>query len=444
ATFTLGRMEGVDGSYVPDFGWRWRVTHEQRLADAAVTPAAAPASVVLEPGPLDWPSFRGNARNSRVHGARLRADWTAAPPTERWRIAIGPGWSSFAHVDGRLFTQEQRGEQELVVCYDAATGTEIWRHADTARFTEVVSGAGPRATPTFADGRIYTVGATGLMNCLDAATGERIWRRDLMAELDAPLPMWGFSASPLVVDGTVIVYAGGRDDYGLVAYDGASGAPAWHVAGSGMNFASAQPARITGVPLVLFTNQTGLLALEPASGTIQWRFTPDGWRGPPMVQPQVIGEDSVILPLGDGIGLARLDVERGPDGWSVADRWSSPRLRPSFNDFVHYEGHLYGFDQSNFTCVDAATGARRWRGGRYGFGQVVLLEDVGALLVTGESGEVVLLAADPGGLRELGRIEAALPGKTWNHPIVVGNRLFLRNGEEAACYELPVDETSGG
>jgi outer membrane protein assembly factor BamB len=440
ALFLPGRLDGFDGTYLPEFRWRWSPTPEQRLGEPDVAPAASSvhsAAIALQPG--DWPGFRGPARDSRVGGTALDVDWEASPPRERWRIPIGPAWSSFAHVDGRLFTQEQRGDEEAVTCYDAESGQEIWRAAYPTRFTEIVSGPGPRATPTFAEGRLYVTGAKGALLCLDAASGQILWKRDLMRELDAPLPMWGFSASPLVTGDVVIVYAGGRDDHGLVAYDRDSGEPAWHVAGSGQNYGSAQLATLAGVELVLFTNENALLAIDPASGEVPWQHTPEGWRGAPIVQAQAIGDDRLIVAVGDGQGVARLDVAFDGGAWTITQPWTTRRLKPSFNDFVHFEGHLYGFDQKAFTCVDVETGARTWRRGRYGFGQVLLLESSAALLVLAESGEVVLVAADPTAHRELGRVEA-MTAKTWNHPIVVGNRLFVRNGEEAVCYDLPGGE----
>ncbi|MHC4948826.1 MAG: PQQ-binding-like beta-propeller repeat protein [Planctomycetota bacterium] len=444
ALFGLGRMEGFDGSYRPELAWRWTVSaeesNESRRAGAESRRAEAGTWVApLDLSPADWPGFRGPARDSRAEGPPVPPDWTGAPPRERWRIRVGPGWSSFAHVAGRLFTQEQRGDREAVVCYDADTGDEIWRHLYEARFTDLVAGPGPRATPTYANGRVYAMGATAVLSCLDAATGEPAWSRDLVREVDAATPPWGFAGSPLVARGRVIVYAGGRDEHGLVAYDAGTGAPAWQVGGRGINFTSAQPVTIAGVELALFTNAAGLLAVDPASGDVSWEFTPVGWRGPPMIQPQHIGDGAVLVCLGDGVGVARLDVARGDDGaWQVTERWSSRRIKASFNDFVHHEGSLYGFDKSIFACLDVETGATRWRKGRYGFGQVLLLAASGTLVVTGESGEVVLLAADPAGPRELGRV-GALSGKTWNHPVVVGDRLFVRNGEEAVCYELGAD-----
>jgi outer membrane protein assembly factor BamB len=438
--FPLLRLDGFDGSYWPEFSWRWRPTTEERLATA--TSNAAPSTEAtgeqVEPitiAPGDWPSFRGPNRDSRVTGATISADWTAAPPRLVWRIPIGPGWSSFAVAGKRLYTQEQRGDQEAVVCYDADTGREIWRHNDATRFNEIVAGPGPRATPTISDGRLYTYGAKATLNCLNAADGQCLWHRDLMAEIGAALPIWGFASSPLVVDGQVIVYAGGTEGRGLVAYDATTGEPRWHIPGADMNFASASPATLHGQPCVLFATDKALLAIAPSTGAILWNTTPSGWDGPSMVQPQVIDESGIIVPLGDGVGVARVDVSHSAGTWSVTERWSTRQFKPSYNDFVFHSGHLFGFDQNIFACLDAATGKRAWKQGRYGFGQVLLFADQGLLVVLTETGELVLLAADPARHRELGRIQA-ISGKTWNHPAFAHGRLYVRNGAEAACFDV--------
>jgi outer membrane protein assembly factor BamB len=436
--FLPARIEGFDGSYWPKFRWRWRESGELRLARDSSSPDAA--SNAVEPeltlSATDWPGFRGPRRDGRVTHAEIAVDWSSTPPRQLWRTPVGPAWSSFAGVGDLLFTQEQRGEAEMVVCYSADSGKEIWRHADDARFFEVVSGPGPRATPTFADGRLYTFGGRGLLNCLNARKGELLWQRDVMVEVDAGLPMWGFAASPLVTQGTVIVHAGGSDGRGLLAYDALTGDPMWHLDGDGMNYSSAQLATLSGRELVVFATTAKIIAIEPQAGRVVWQYDHDGRQSMAIVQPQQVGEKTIIVPFGDGGGLACIDVELVDDQWQVTERWQSNRLKPSFNDFVYHDGHLYGFDQNIFTCIDARTGERCWKQGRYGFGQVLLFEAQGILLVTTEQGSIVLLGASPGQHTELARFEV-LTGKTWNHPIIIGNRLVLRNGEEAVCYDLP-------
>jgi outer membrane protein assembly factor BamB len=341
-------------------------------------------------------------------------------------------------VGGRLFTQEQRGERgerEAVVCYDAGTGKELWAHEDAARFEDTVSGPGPRATPTFADGRLYTLGGTGILNCLDAASGKRHWSHDLMAETGAPLPMWGFCCSPVVAEGKVIVFAGGKGGQTLLAFDAESGQRAWTAPAGEGSYSSPQLATLAGERQCLFLSDEGLTAVDPAAGTLLWKHGLAMPGAPRTAQPHAVGGSQLLVGSLAGSGVAQIEVTRDGDTWKPVDLWASTDLKPEFPDLVVHQGHAYGFDVSIFCCIDLATGKRCWRAGRYGRGQVILLADQGLLLVLSETGEAVLLAANPRRHEELGRFRA-LNGKTWNHPVLVRGRLYARNAEEMACYEL--------
>lgn len=435
--FVLGRINGFRGDYLPEFSWRWTSTSEQQLVDNRPSTAVEP-SQAWKPVDVEWPGFRGRDRNGQAQWSGERLDWTTAEPRECWRIPIGPGWSSFAFASGRLFTQEQRAEDEAVSCYDAETGALIWMRTNKARFVEMVSGAGPRATPTIVDGRLYSLGGTGVLQCLNPANGDVLWKHDLPAELNAPVPMWGFSSSPLVVAGRVVVFAGAKGNDGLVAFDASSGDVAWRVASpaGGMSYSSAQLIELAGLQQVVFGDAKGLFAVDPSVGSVIWRFRPSKWNGPAMCQPQQADPASLIVPLGDGVGVARLDfVIDEADNWQISEAWTTNRLKPSFNDFFVHSGHIFGFDQHIFVSLDAATGERNWKRGRYGFGQSILLPATDQMIVVTELGDLVLVAADPERHLESGRF-SAMNDKTWNHPILVSNRLFVRNGTVAVCYEL--------
>lgn len=449
--FSLLRLDGVYGDQHADLSWRWSPTAEDRFlaqrshssetATAASSAAAAAPATTAEPPaePLalaagDWPGFRGPQRDGAASGVAIETDWANAPPKLLWKHAVGPAWSSVAVIGYRLFTQEQRGEVEAVVCLDAATGRELWAHEDPARFAEPVAGAGPRATPTFDAGRLYTFGAKGLLNCLDAGTGKVHWSRDVLADTKVEVPMWGFSSSPLVSDGVVVVCASDNKEKGvLAAYQAADGEPAWTSPTGKFSYSSPHLAKIGGQTQLLFLSELGLAALDPATGKVLWEHAASGsgWRA---VQPHPADDDTVLLGSED-IGLLLLDVKRSNDAWAAAERWSSKSMKPSYNDFVVHRGHIYGFDGGVFSCVDLATGKRQWKGGRYGHGQVLLLADQELLLVLSESGEVVLLAANPQKLEELARVQA-IAGKTWNHPVVAHGRLYVRNNEEMACFDV--------
>lgn len=396
-------------------------------ADAAAIPAAAPVARAA------WPGFRGPNRDGAVRGVRIATDWAATPPVELWRRPVGPGWSSFAVSGDRFYTQEQRGEDEIVACYRVRTGEPIWMHKDTGRFYESNGGAGPRATPTVSGGRVFTFGATGILNALDAATGARVWSRNVAADVQRNLPGWGFTSSPIIAGDNVIVAASGT----VAAYAIAGGAPRWVGPKQLGSYSSPHLATIGGVEQVLMLTGSGAAGINPADGTLLWEDKYDG--GTPIVQPAVLAGGDVLtnsITMTGGNGIKRISLTRADAGWTVAERWSSNGLKPYFNDFVVHKGHAYGFDGNILSSINLEDGKRNWKGGRYGNGQMVLLADQDLLLVISEDGELVLVNATTDKFTELARVPA-LNGKTWNHPVVVGDMLLVRNGEEMAAFRLP-------
>ena len=244
ALWALVKTGGNTTDLNHDFSWRWAPSPEERLLAQSDGEALAGTAAVQDAGSPEWPSFRGPNRDSILHGVRIATDWDNQPPVELWRRPVGPAWSSFAVHGDLFFTQEQRGEQEIVSCYKVSTGEPVWRHSDDTRFWESVGGAGPRGTPTLSNGRIYTLGGTGLLNALDAGDGSVIWSRHAADDTGAELPTWGFSASPLVLDDMVVVAASGA----LVAYDLATGEPRWSGPAGGEGYSSPQLMTLNGVP----------------------------------------------------------------------------------------------------------------------------------------------------------------------------------------------------
>ena len=473
--WTLVRTGGFSGAFDNDLAWRWTPTAEDRvlaLGDdtpktppAAALPAASapPATVPSNAAPfrtpgvesqggapreampaaggvnasLDWPGFRGRDRDGVVRDVHIATDWSTSPPKELWRRPIGPGWSSFAVHGDVFYTQEQRGQEEIVAAYRVSTGEPVWKHRDAARFWESNGGAGPRGTPTLSNGRVYTFGATGIVNVLDEATGRVIWSRNAGTDSNTKVPDWGFSASPLLVDDMVIVAAAGK----LVAYDAASGQPRWVGPDGGPGYSSPHVLTIQGVPQILLLDAKGATSVSPSTGERLWSVsvTSSGMSAP-IVQPAMTADGDVLISAGDSSGLHRFALTNGPGGWSAANRWSTNGLKPYFNDFVVHEGHAYGFDGSLLACVDVVDGKRKWKGGRYGNGQLVLLPEQHLLLVVTEEGELALVSATTDKFTELGRIPA-ITGKTWNHPVLAGDVLLVRNGEEMAAFRLATDRT---
>lgn len=435
------RTDGLDAGLKAQISWRWTPTAEERFLALHSTSAAVAAGTAaseapaLQTTPDSWPAFRGAERDGVTHGSKVAADWKTTPPPQLWRHAVGPAWSSLIVVGDRLFTQEQRGPKETVVCYDSATGNELWAHADEVRFDEGVSGPGPRATPTFAQGCIYSLGGTGILNCLDASTGKLRWSRDINLDSHGQPPMWGLSSSPLVTGQNVIVYGGGKAGKSLLAYRADSGELAWAAPAGENSYSSPQLVTIAGVPQCLMYHDYGLTSVDPATGKELWKTGLAMPGAPRCSQPHLIGASRLAVATLNGPGTSLIEVTRDGDQWKVSPCWVSKDLKPEFPDFVVHNGDAYGFDGSMFCCLDLASGKRAWKDGHFGRGQVILLEDQGLLVVTSETGEVILQAADAQSRKELGRFQA-LNGKTWNHAVVANSHLFLRNAEEMACYSL--------
>jgi outer membrane protein assembly factor BamB len=398
---------------------------------AVASRAPAPAVVKVEGS---WPGFRGPQRDGVVRGVRVATDWTRSKPVQLWRRPIGPGWSSFAVRGDLVYTQEQRGEHEVVSCYRLSTGEPAWRHRDAVRFYESNAGPGPRSTPTIHNGRVYTLGATGIVNALDASNGTVVWSRNAQMDTGAPLPGWGFAGSPLVVEDLVIVATSGR----LAGYDAATGNPRWTHRTGGGGYSSPHLATIDGVPQILLLSGGGATSVSPADGMRLWQHP--GPEGDSIVQPAFAAAGDVLVALADmmgGAGIRRIAVSQGPSGWTVEERWTSRGLKPYFNDFVVHRGHAFGFDGTILSCINLENGERKWKGGRYGAGQMVLLPNQDVLLVLSEEGDLALVSATPDKFTELARFKA-IEGKTWNHPVLVGDVLLVRNGEEMAAFRLSV------
>src|SRR5438477_1078218 len=446
----LLRSEGMTGAYKLDAHWRWSPTAEslvlaRRQSDAAGRmntarktadkPGEKYANSLAHP---EWPGFRGSDRAGRVVGPRISTNWAVHPPEQLWKIPVGPAWSSFAVAGQLLFTQEQRGPMETVVCYEADTGREIWKREIETRLDDPLGGPGPRATPTLADGGLFVTGATGTFMRLNPLTGEVVWRQDLTTVAQRKVPMWGFAASPLLTGGLAIVYAGGPGDKGLLAFDAVSGALRWSAASPSDSYASPQLNTILDEPVVVMFSNDGLLLVDSATGRERLKYE---WKFPQYraLQPRVIEDNALLLPTPMNAGTRCIRIAKANGQWVAEELWTSRNLKSDFRDLVTYQDYAYGNDAGIWTCIDLKTGERKWKGGHYGKGQAVLLENSGLLLIAAEDGQVALVLAEPNGYTEVASFKA-LGGKTWNHPVLIGDRLYLRNAHEAAAYKLPLAE----
>lgn len=422
----LLRIRGVSGDLVPIVEFRWK------SEPPAVAPAASgPANPPLLSAELSYPQFGGPKRNGVLRQPVLQTNWAQFPLQLLWRKPAGAAWSGFALAGQHAVTQEQRGEDELVTAHDLASGTLLWTHSDAARYATTIAGEGPRATPTIVSNSVYTLGGSGILNCLELTTGQSRWQRNVLQDHEASLPDWGLASSPLVWNGQVIVAVGGANS-AVASYAADTGQPLWTAGSGGPDYSSAVAMRLLEQEQIVIFNTPGLNGLD-GSGKILWQYP---WPGghPHISLPLALGTNEVLVSSGYGTGAERLRFGRTDDGnFTVQRVWKSLAMKSKFGMLHQKEGYLYGLDDGMMACVDLADGKRRWKDGRYGHGQSLLV--AGIILMLAENGEAVLIEPNPDRLVELAR-HRLLTGKTWNPPCLAGEYLLARNDQEMACFKL--------
>jgi outer membrane protein assembly factor BamB len=442
----LFRLEEVTAGMVPRFVFRWSGATTPQL-DSLPLPSEniQPSIDLVTTSNDDYPCFLGRNQTLGVDGVQFETNWSQTPPRCVWRRPIGAGWSGFVAVNGYAITQEQRDTQELVTCYEIRTGRPVWASAISARHETKMGGVGPRSTPCIDEGRVYSLGATGVFRCLDGATGRELWRHDLLAEFavtdELETIAWGRSGSPLIVDRAVVIPAGGGTPgsvASLVAYDKITGDELWRAGNRQISYASPQRATLLGQDQILVVLQDFVCGFDSSTGQLLWEFE---WPGRSNANASVsnavpLDDRHVFLSKGYAQGAELIELARGPDGaWGASSAWKKHEImKTKISNVVVFEGHIYGLDDVVLECIDWRTGQRRWKRGRFGYGQ--LLRAGTTLIVQSESGDLAAIEASPDSFVELGRF-TAMDGKCWAHLCLSGPYLLLRNATEAACFELP-------
>jgi outer membrane protein assembly factor BamB len=403
---------------------------------AAAATATADVPPAMTAPPVSWPDFRGPRRDGVYRGGPIRTTWPSEGLTPLWKQPIGGGYASFVVASSRAFTIEQRAHQEVVAAYDVASGRELWTNAWDGMFQETMGGDGPRATPTWAGGVVYALGALGELRALDDATGRVRWRTNILQDAAATNLQWGMSAAPLVVDDVVVVLPGGRGGQSVLAYNRTSGQKVWGALPDQAAYASPMLVTLGGVRQILVLTADRLVGLSVDGGAVLWSHP---WVGPNnginAAQPVPIGDDRFYLSSGYGLGATVVEVSGGASGFTTREVWRNTRMKNRFASAVLREGVIYGLDESILAAIDASTGEQKWKGGRYGYGQLLLAG--GHLIVLTEDGDLALVRATPDKHEELARFPV-LNGKTWNPPALANGVLLVRNLAEMAAFDLRV------
>lgn len=427
--YLFGLRAELDGGGTPRLRFvKSAEAQAEEIARHRETQRAQPA-----PAAAYWTDFRGPIRDGHYRERPILTDWTACGPQPIWKQPIGGGYASFVVARGRAFTIEQRGPQEVVAAYDVPTGRELWTNSWNAAFREQLGGVGPRATPVWADGRVYALGAQGELRCLDEASGRTQWRTNILDDSGATNLPWGMSASPLIVDDTVVVLPGGRNGQSVVAYDRNTGKRAWAALDDQQSYSSPMLVTMAGVRQILVFSASRLMGLTPDRGSVLWEHPWKTYYDVNASQPLVLSDRRLFISTGYGTGATVIELTDTNGTFSVREVWRNIRMKNQFTSSVLHDGFVYGLDESILACVDPATGELKWKGGRYGYGQVLLAS--GHLIVLTEDGDIALVRATPERHDERVRFPV-LDGKTWNHPAMADGYLLVRNLAEMAAFDL--------
>ncbi len=411
---------------------------EAGASPGAPTPADASLRPPAEPGPAlkaagYWIGFRGPLGDGIYAEMPLSTAWPAGGPRRLWTQPVGAGHSSFVAANGVAFTIEQRRRREVVAAYAIDTGRELWTNEWDALFQESAGGPGPRATPAWHAGRLYALGATGELRCLDAGTGRLVWRTNILEDNGAENARWAMAASPLVVDGKVIVLPGGAGGRSVVAYDAATGERVWSALDDQQAYTAPMVATLAGQRQIVIVSARRAAGLSIDRGTLLWEYPWVTDFDVNAAQPVVVGDSRLFLSAGYGHGAAVFELTPRGETMEARTIWQNNRMKNKLSSSVFFQGHVYGLDEGILACVDAATGELKWKGGRYGHGQLLLAGD--HLIITTERGELALVKATPESHQEAALVPG-IDGRTWNHPAIEGGRLLVRNGEQMAAFDL--------
>ncbi len=433
----------VGGLMLPVLHFAWEPTTLQQFDDyqkQAKSDGLPPVNLTI--GPDDFPRFRGVKADGIIAHLKLQTDWAKYPPQELWRHPVVGGYSGVAVAGNVVVTMEQRGHQEVVVCYDRATGRQRWNFAYDAYHKDVM-GDGPRSTPTIHDGLIFTLGATGYLMCFDGE-GKQKWATNILRDCRAKNIQWGLTGSPLIVNDLVVAHAGidpdNRFDAALVAYEYKTGVKRWARGNRRAGYSSPQLAKLGGMWQILLFDGEALAGIDPLDGRELWMFPWATDMQQNMSQPVVIGDDRVFISseVKNGCALLRVTAPRkDAKDWSVTPVWrKEKKLAARFSNPVTDGTHIFGLHNVRgfLMCLDAKDGSVKWEGEEYGPGQMLLVDDV--LLIVSDQGEVSLVQTDSAAANVLARYRA-FAGKTWNTPAIAGDHLFIRNQFEIACFKLP-------
>ena len=393
----------------------------------AFTSSNAPSSST------DWPQWRGPNRDGRSTETGILKTWPAEGPKVLWRVPLANGFSAVTVANGKAYTMFSDDTDELALCVEANTGKEIWRFKSDRNYVERQGGDGPRATPLVDGKLVYTVGAYGKLFALNADNGKKVWEHDLQKEYEGKMPIWGISATPMIEGDMLLVDVGGKNGYALIAFDKNTGKVIWNSHTDQPGYSAPIAATVGGVRQIIFFTGANLVAVSPKDGKVFWS---QPWQTQFFVNAATlvfIPDNKVFVSSGydQGAGLFQMQAANGRV--TAQPVWLNKNMRNHMATSIYHDGHLYGFDEASFKCIDVATGEDKWK--MRGLGKGSLMYADGHFFVLSERGKLVLVEATPTAYIEKAGAQI-LRGKCWTMPSLANGKLYLRNEKEMVCLDL--------
>ncbi len=396
----------------------------------------------------DWPQWRGPDKDGISRETGLLKEWPDGGPQVLWRVPLGEGFSGISVIGGRVYTMFSEGDDEFVVCLNAANGEEIWRFRSDANYIESMGGNGPRATPTIDGELLFTVTAQGKLYALNTENGEKVWSHDLQGEFGSKIPRWGTCTSPLVEGDLLLVEVGGTDGKSIVAFDKTSGDVVWSSLTDVLGYSSPIAVTIDGIrQLIVFTG-TRLVSVSPDNGQLYWTYPWQTEYDVNAATPVYIPPDKIFISSGYGKGAAVVQVrlkaspesgaeenegEKNRVEINVEEIWKNEEMKNHFATSVLHGDYVYGFDNAILKCIDANTGMEKWK--TRGFGKGTLMLADAHLIILSDRGKLGLAEATPSGYNEVAS-EEILSGLCWTVPTLANGNLYARNEKEMVCLDM--------
>ncbi len=376
-------------------------------------------------GGVDWYRWRGPDLNGISSETGWQAQWPTSGPKQLWKTAVGTGFASFSVSGGHVFTMGNTKDTDTVFCLDAQTGEVVWRHSYACPLDAKNFEGGPCATPTVADGRIYTFSRSSHLFCLDAAKGTVVWSKNLNRDLGLEIPTWGSAGSVLVEGDLAILNMGSAG----AAFNRKSGEVAWVSAKGPGAYATPVPLAIGGERCLAILSRQTLIAVKAASGKELWSYP---WKTDYDVNAAdpIISGNKVFISSGYNHGGCVLDVS-GPTPRRV---WENKNMRNHFDSCVLWRGYLYGPDDNGLRCLAFDTGELKWTDGAFGKGSLMVAD--GKLVALSESGELIIAEPTPAAFKPISRAKV-LSGKCWTTPVLSNGHIYCRNAVgDVVCLDV--------